>query len=211
MKKVTFSGMASAAVFLTTGSIAGGYLVLVFVVPILYFVPISTARVSAVAVTEEERATWKSYSNPREGIFFRYPSFLTEQNPRYSVSYIGYAARIHFEDGTDPGSFYLYQSIPAGSSDKLILSFKEGPLTKSNLLQRDLFSPMFQKDFAEVTIDGRKGYRYYYHDEERVAEHFAFPSSAGSGIIQLSFLTYKDGNRILLPYRDAILSSVRFE
>lgn len=174
-----------------------------FIYPKKHFLSLSTLNVTAINLTMNDTSTW--YDGE---VYFRYPKFLTPTQG----GWLNYSVQARFIDANNPDQpdCCLY-AIEPNTSDKLIFSRKNRTFSKQNIYDHDALSFMYIKDVQPITLAGREGYHFIYHDEYRIAEHYAFPSHDEQNIIQITFVTYRDGKKNLLPYKNAILDSIEFK
>lgn len=189
--------------YVPASAIVGGYAALTLWYPRSMHQPIMLAMVEQQWDDREQYALWQEIRDEDRGFSLRIPPILLPAQP--TETWYGLFRRSVIR------TTYAAPEWPETRlrSDKLIVSFHGAEFSWKNVLQRDIFWPMSEEGAEKIMLSsGLEGIHWYYHDAERVTEHYAFPDKNGR-IVDLAFVTYPDAFANVLPYKEQILYSLR--
>jgi hypothetical protein len=178
-----------------------------------------------VNVSPEEINTWPTFTEAESGISFKYPPLFGDlaslQVPldrqttcsevksnlmnRQTIPYIFYSPPKDKLPSNSPPMDWMYGTLP-GEGDRMALSVDCRGFVKENIASMK----MYWWNPEEIELGGRKGYRILFHyDHNCLYEHYVLPTTSGY-IVRLSFNACKDSREVVRPYKQAILSTVKF-
>jgi hypothetical protein len=180
-----------------------------------------------ITPSQAELATWPTFTEKETGISFQYPPVFKDEvgtllsieeqptckeilSDNYSYgrrAYVFYSPPPNYPDlsPTSPTVGWMSATLP-GEGDRMALSVDCRPFEKKNITSIALYWLNPEK----VMLGGRVGYRQLYrYDPDCLYEHYILPTSSGK-IVRLSFNACKDSREVLRPYKQAILSTVKF-